>query len=89
MAASVFCKIKLCFIHFFYKQLTLGWKIAKQLSGLNPLSLSNDKNFKMKWSFFFNKHKIAAQTTVHQNSAASKALLGKFYNHWFGQKYRF
>ena len=26
-----------------YKQLTLAWKIAKQLSGLNPLSLSNNK----------------------------------------------
>ena len=26
-----------------YKQLSLGWQIAKQLSGLNPLSLSNNK----------------------------------------------
>ena len=27
-----------------YKQLALGCQIAKQLSGLNPLSLSNNKN---------------------------------------------
>ena len=30
-----------------YKQLALKWKIAKQLSGLNPLSLSNNKNYKL------------------------------------------
>ena len=29
-----------------YKQLDLGWQIAKQLSGLNPLSLSNNKNYR-------------------------------------------
>ena len=29
-------------IHFFfYKQLTLGWQIARELSGLTPFSLSN------------------------------------------------
>ena len=28
-----------------YKQLALAWQIAKQLSGLNPLSLSNNKNY--------------------------------------------
>ena len=27
-----------------YKQLALGWQIAKQLLGLNPLLLSNIKN---------------------------------------------
>ena len=27
-----------------YKQLVLAWQIAKQLSGLNPLSLTNNKN---------------------------------------------
>ena len=27
-----------------YKQLALAWQIAKRLSGLNPLSLSNNKN---------------------------------------------
>ena len=36
-------------LHFFYKQpvykqLALAWKIAKQLSGLNLVSLSNNKN---------------------------------------------
>ena len=33
-----------------YKQLALGWQIAKQLSGLNPLLLSNNKNYKLKKS---------------------------------------
>ena len=27
-----------------YKQLALGWQIANQLSGLNSLSQSNNKN---------------------------------------------
>ena len=27
-----------------YKQLAFAWQIAKQLSGLNPLSLSNNKS---------------------------------------------
>ena len=31
-----------------YEQLALTWKIAKQLSGLNPLSLSNNKNYRLK-----------------------------------------
>ena len=31
-----------------YKQLALTWQIAKQLSGLNPLSLSNNKNYSSK-----------------------------------------
>ena len=30
-----------------YKQLALPWKTAKQLSGLNPLSLSNNKNYSL------------------------------------------
>ena len=30
----------------FYEQLALEWQIAKQVSGLNPLSLSNNKNYK-------------------------------------------
>ena len=30
-----------------YKQLALGWKIAKKLSGLNPLSLSNNNNYRL------------------------------------------
>ena len=35
-----------------YKQLALGWQIAKQLSGLIPLSLSNNKNYRLKKSAF-------------------------------------
>ena len=30
-----------------YKQLALAWQITKQLSGLNPLSLSNNKNYSL------------------------------------------
>ena len=51
-----------------YEQLSLKWQIAKQISGLNPLSLS----------FFYNKNKTATRQTIHQNSGAWKALLGKF-----------
>ena len=38
-----------------YKQLAVGWQITKQISGLNPLSLSNIKKLqiKEKWSFSF------------------------------------
>ena len=37
------------YTYFFYKQpvskqLALGWQIAKQRSGLNPIWLSNNKN---------------------------------------------
>ena len=44
--------------YFFYKQpvyeqLALGWKIAKQLSGINPLLLSNNKNYRLKKSGVF------------------------------------
>ena len=31
-----------------YKQLALARQIAKQLSGFNPLSLSNNKNYSLK-----------------------------------------
>ena len=31
-----------------YKQLALGWQIAKQLSELNPPSLSNNKTYTLK-----------------------------------------
>ena len=34
----------------FYKQLVLTWQIAKQLSGLNPFSLSSFKNYRSKKS---------------------------------------
>ena len=30
-----------------YMLLALAWQIAKQLSGLNPLSLSNSKNYSL------------------------------------------
>ena len=30
-----------------YKQVALGWQIAKQLSGLNILSLSNNKTYRL------------------------------------------
>ena len=33
-----------------YKQLALGLQIANQLSGLNPLSLSSNKNYRLKKS---------------------------------------
>ena len=33
-----------------YKQLALKWQIAKQLSGFNLLSLSNNKNYRLKES---------------------------------------
>ena len=61
-----------------YKQLALKWQIAKQLSGLDPLSVSNSKNYRLKKSRVFplcNKHKTAVRPTIQQNSAASKALL--------------
>ena len=63
-----------------YKQLALGWHFAKQLSWFKPLSLSNNKNYRLKKSgvFLCNKRKIAVKPTIHQNSAVSKALLGKF-----------
>ena len=33
-----------------YKQLVLGWQIAKQLSRFNPFSLSNNKKCRLKKS---------------------------------------
>ena len=46
------------YTYFFYKQpvykkLALGWQIAKQLSGINPLSLSNNKNYILQKSGVF------------------------------------
>ena len=63
-----------------YKQLALGWQIAKQLSGLSPVSISNNKNYRKRKIEFFvcNKRKIVLKQTMHQNSAVSKALLKKF-----------
>ena len=39
--------------HPVYKQLTLGEQIAKQLSGLNSVSLSNNENYRLKKSGSF------------------------------------
>ena len=36
-----------------YKQLALAWQIPKQVLGLNPFSLSNNKNYKLKRLCFF------------------------------------
>ena len=33
--------------HLFYKQLALRWQISKELSGRNPLSLSDNKNYRL------------------------------------------
>ena len=45
-----------------FKQLAFGWQIATQLSGFNPLLLSNNKNYRLRKSrvFPFNsfEHKI-------------------------------
>ena len=62
-----------------HKQLVLEWQIAKQLSGLNLLSLSNNENYRLKKSgVFHKKRKIAVKPTINQNLAVSKALLGNF-----------
>ena len=52
-----------------YKQLALRWQIAKQLSGLNLLALSNDKNYKLQKTGVF---PAAVKPTLQQNSAFSK-----------------
>ena len=41
-----------------YNKLALGLQIAKQFSGLNLFSLSNNKNYRLKTSgvFYCNKH---------------------------------
>ena len=49
-----------------YKQLALGWQITKQLSGLNPILLSNNQNYRKKMEFFLcNKRKIILKETMH------------------------
>ena len=67
------------YVYFFYKQLALGWKIRKQLSGFNLFSLSNNKNYILKkiGVFICNKRKLAVKLTIHQNSAVSKNIIGK------------
>ena len=46
------CIMNTIFITRFYKQLVckqlaFGWKIANQIVGLNPFSLSNNKNYRL------------------------------------------
>ena len=41
---SFFWNCTFFYKHPVYKQLALGWQIAKQLSGLKPISLNNNKN---------------------------------------------
>ena len=64
------------------KQPALGWQIAKQLSGLKPFSLNNNKNYSLKKKFFLcNKPKTVVKPIINQNLAVSKALLRKLYKH--------
>ena len=70
-----------CTLYFFHKQLmymqeVLEWKIAKQFSGHNPPSLSNNENYRLKKIVFFlcNKHRIAVvKPTIYRNPAVLKA----------------
>ena len=61
-----------------YKELALGWQIAKQLSGFYSSLLSDNKSYRKVEFFLCNKHKITANPKKDQNSAISKVLLGKF-----------
>ena len=77
------------YIYFFnkqpiYKQLSIGWLSAKQLSGLNVFSLSDSKNYRLTETgvFLCSERKIAVKPTIYQNSTFSKALLEKILNHW-------
>ena len=72
------------YTYFFYKQPVFkvqarGWQIAKQLSGLNPFTRSNNKENRLKKVEFFlcNKRKLTVKQTIYHNSAVSKTLLGK------------
>ena len=49
----IFSKAAVEMFCYFYKQLVLGWQIAKQLLGFNPLSLSNNENYRLKKSGVF------------------------------------
>ena len=85
---SYFFKRKYSTLSFYkqlvYKQLAFGWKIAKQLSGFNPLSLSKSKTTNKKVEFFLcNKHKITVKLTIKPISAASKISLETFKSHWW------
>ena len=58
-----------------YKQLALGLQIAKQLSGLNPLSLSNIKKFRLKPDSHLPKKIIF----ICFNESPSKMMKNAFY----------
>ena len=62
----------------FYKQLGLGWEIANQLSGFNPLSLRNNKNYISRKGEFFlcNKRKIVLNDNAPKFSYL-KSISGK------------
>ena len=49
--------------------------MTQQLSGLNPLSLSNNENCRLKKVefSFCNKREIVVKPTMHENSAVSEA----------------
>ena len=71
-------------LNFFYKKLVykhpaLGWQIAKQLSGLSPVSLSNNKNYRKRniELFVCNKRKLVLKQTMHQNSVVSQSIIEK------------
>ena len=63
-----------------YKQQSRALQIAKQLSGLKPLSLSNNKTTDQRKIELLpcNKHKLAVKPTIDQNSTVSKTFLGNF-----------
>ena len=48
----------------FYKQLALAWQIAKQLSRLNPLSLSNNKNYSLKVTSAATSQNVSSEAQV-------------------------
>ena len=46
--SEILCQIHLFYKQLVYKQLALGWQIAKDFSGFKSLSLSNNKSYKLK-----------------------------------------
>ena len=71
-----------------YKQLALGCQIGKHLSGLNPLLLSNNKNFRLNKSFSYVinvKQLLNRQSTKIQLPQKYYREIFKFTDH----KYRF
>ena len=68
---SFFCKQQV------YKQLALGWQIARQRSKLDSLLLINNRDYILRKVMFFlcNKRKTVVKPTMHQDLAISKVLL--------------